>query len=225
MWFNFSLWCIISNISCNPKKQSQFLLHVNFDIEPCIISLCKKNPFPPKTSLSNMSAWELSCFSCVRRWDSMDCSPPGSTVHGILQARILECVAMPSSRGPSTQASNPHLLCFLHWRVGSSPLTPPLTAHWAAQILPKTSQKKWKRWFATNIPWQTTMFSAMNTFLKTSVILLWQPERWWWCHKNKGKTFPPVSCDSSTHPHHTQKFPPFITLCNLLLLLPPDLFV
>ena len=29
----------------------------------------------------------------------MGCSPPGSSVHGILQARILEWVAMPSSRG------------------------------------------------------------------------------------------------------------------------------
>ena len=31
--------------------------------------------------------------------DAMDCSPPGSSIHGILQARILEWVAMPSSRG------------------------------------------------------------------------------------------------------------------------------
>ena len=31
----------------------------------------------------------------------MDCSPPGSSVHGILQAGILEWVAMPSSRKPS----------------------------------------------------------------------------------------------------------------------------
>ena len=31
----------------------------------------------------------------------MDCSPPGSSVRGILQARILECAAMPSSRGSS----------------------------------------------------------------------------------------------------------------------------
>ena len=29
--------------------------------------------------------------------DPMDCSPPGSSVHGILQARILEWVATPSS--------------------------------------------------------------------------------------------------------------------------------
>ena len=34
--------------------------------------------------------------------DPMDCSPPGSSLHGILQARMLEWVAMPSSRGPSS---------------------------------------------------------------------------------------------------------------------------
>ena len=33
--------------------------------------------------------------------DSMDCSLPGSSVHGILQARILEWVAIPFSRGSS----------------------------------------------------------------------------------------------------------------------------
>ena len=33
--------------------------------------------------------------------DPVDCSPPGSSVHGILQARILKRVAMPSSRGSS----------------------------------------------------------------------------------------------------------------------------
>ena len=33
--------------------------------------------------------------------DPMDCSPPGSSIHGILQARILEWVAIPFSRGSS----------------------------------------------------------------------------------------------------------------------------
>ena len=33
--------------------------------------------------------------------NSMDCSPPGASVHGILQARIQEWVAMPSPRGSS----------------------------------------------------------------------------------------------------------------------------
>ena len=40
-----------------------------------------------------------SLQSCPTLWDAMDCSPPGSSVHGILQARILEWVAMLSSRG------------------------------------------------------------------------------------------------------------------------------
>ena len=32
---------------------------------------------------------------CLTLWDPMDCSLPGFSVHGILQARILECVAIP----------------------------------------------------------------------------------------------------------------------------------
>ena len=37
--------------------------------------------------------------SCPTLYHSMDCSPPGSSLHGILQARILEWVAIPFSRG------------------------------------------------------------------------------------------------------------------------------
>ena len=39
--------------------------------------------------------------SCLTLCDPMDCSPPGSCVHEILQARILVWVAIPSSRGSS----------------------------------------------------------------------------------------------------------------------------
>ena len=50
------------------------------------------------------------------QYDPLDCSPPGSSVHGILQARILEWVAMPSSRGIFlTQGLNQYFL----WQVGS----------------------------------------------------------------------------------------------------------
>ena len=38
---------------------------------------------------------------CMTIYDRMDCSLPGSSVHGILQARILEWVAIPFSRGSS----------------------------------------------------------------------------------------------------------------------------
>ena len=43
----------------------------------------------------------LSFQSCPTLWDPMDCSPLDSSVHGILQARTLEWVVMPSSRGSS----------------------------------------------------------------------------------------------------------------------------
>ena len=45
---------------------------------------------------------------------------PGSSVHGILQAGILDWVAMLSTQGP-----NPHLLCFLHCQVSSLSLVLP----------------------------------------------------------------------------------------------------
>ena len=43
----------------------------------------------------------LLAQSCPTLWDPMDCSTPGSSVHGILQARIQEWVAIPFSRGSS----------------------------------------------------------------------------------------------------------------------------
>ena len=43
----------------------------------------------------------LSCFSHVWLCDPMDCSPPGSSVHEILQAWIVGWVVIPSSRGSS----------------------------------------------------------------------------------------------------------------------------
>ena len=45
----------------------------------------------------NMLASQL----CLTLCDPMDCSPPGSSVHRIFQVRILEWVAIPSSRGSS----------------------------------------------------------------------------------------------------------------------------
>ena len=54
----------------------------------------------------------LSAQSGPVLWDPMGCSPPGSSVHGTLQARILEWVAIPFSRGSSLprDRSNPGLL-------------------------------------------------------------------------------------------------------------------
>ena len=49
--------------------------------------------------------------SCLTTSDPMDCSPPGSSVHGILQAGILEWVAIPFSRGSSQPGDRTQISC------------------------------------------------------------------------------------------------------------------
>ena len=65
---------------------------------------------------------------CPTLCDPMDCGPPGSPVHGILQARILEWIAIPfPGRIFMTQGSNPDLLNCLwilyHLSHKASPIT------------------------------------------------------------------------------------------------------
>ena len=65
--------------------------------------------------------------SCLTLCNPMDCSPPSSSVHGILQARILECVVPPSSQDEalapySVSGEVPSsFLKFLLKAVGESP--------------------------------------------------------------------------------------------------------
>ena len=51
--------------------------------------------------------------SCPTLWDPVDCSPPGSSVHGILQARILEWVAISFLK--KVQKSKPLHFHFMDW--------------------------------------------------------------------------------------------------------------
>ena len=58
--------------------------------------------------------------SCLTLCDPINCRPPHSSVHGILQTRIPEWVAMPFSRGSSRPRDrNLHLLRLLHWEASS----------------------------------------------------------------------------------------------------------
>ena len=54
-------------------------------------------PLPHLTGI--LHACMPSLFSCIQLCDTMDCSLPVFSVHGILQARILQWVAMTSSSG------------------------------------------------------------------------------------------------------------------------------
>ena len=79
------------------------------------------------TSLNSPSVVRLwiICFylvtkSCLTLCDSMDCSLPGSSVHGISQARILESVAISFFRVSSKPWDGTHVSCFAgrffyHW--------------------------------------------------------------------------------------------------------------
>ena len=53
----------------------------------------------------------LFAQSCLTLCDPVDCSPPGSSVHGILQAGILERVAIPFSRGSSQPRDQTEVSC------------------------------------------------------------------------------------------------------------------
>ena len=82
-------------------KRSSFK---NFIREPLIKTWQMKKygkipPHPPRWCHLVLGAQSLSCvqFFC----DPLDCSPPGSSVRGIFQARILEWAAISSSRGSS----------------------------------------------------------------------------------------------------------------------------
>ena len=82
-------------------------------------------------SICNVDPWTRSVWtevrlllSCIWLCKHMDCCLPGSSVHVIFQGRVLEWVAIFSSRGIFlTQGLNPNLLYLLRWQVDSLPLS------------------------------------------------------------------------------------------------------
>ena len=74
--------------------------------------------------------------SCPTLCDPMDCSPPGSSVHGILQARILEWVAISFSRGSSQPRDWTRVSCIAgrHFIL------------WATRVITNTLFQQPKRW-------------------------------------------------------------------------------
>ena len=65
--------------------------------------------------LTRVQSTECSVIqSCLTVYNHMDCSPRGSSVHGISQARILEWVAMPTPGDLPEPGIEPHLFHLLH---------------------------------------------------------------------------------------------------------------
>ena len=65
----------------------------------------------PECLLQKTHLFVLVTQSCPTLCDSLDCSPPGHSVHGILQARILRRVAFPFSRGSLQPRAQTQVSC------------------------------------------------------------------------------------------------------------------
>ena len=94
---------------------------------PKTTPLASLSPLPHH---STMLLFPRPCVLCLTLCDPMDCSLPGSSVHGISQATRLEWVAISCSRGSSLTRDG---ICIpLHWQAESLPrnsLASPLFYH------------------------------------------------------------------------------------------------
>ena len=106
----------------------------------------------------------LCSQSCPTLCDPMGCSLPGSSVHGILQARILEWVAIPFSRAssqPGDQTWVSHIAgrFFTVWTTREAQIQSPETksylrrSQWLWQPL---NSMMWEELFHRKLPWQSS---------------------------------------------------------------------
>ena len=97
------------------------------------------------------SVWSVHAQSCLSFWDPTDCSPSGSSLHGILQARKLEWDAIPSFRGSSLPRDQTHFSCFSCIPGGFFTTKPPVKAVFTKSII-----------FLLNLPCFRDGYIAMN---------------------------------------------------------------
>ena len=88
-----------------------------------------------KRASSSWVSLKIVAQSCPTLCDPMDGSPPGSSVHGILQAKILEWVAIPFSRGSSQPRDRTWVSCitvrfFTLWDTREAPSLKTGLAQW-----------------------------------------------------------------------------------------------
>ena len=102
-----------SLVGCRPwgRKESDMTEGLTLSLLTCIGSIQSEGSESTNMILRNCFKFSNSAVkgsepllvsqSCLTFCDPLDCSPPGSSLHGMLQARVLEQVAIPFSRGSS----------------------------------------------------------------------------------------------------------------------------
>ena len=115
----------------------------------------------------------LVVWSCLTLCNPMDCSPPDSSVHRITQARILELVAISSSRGSSPSRYQTCLLCLLHRKAD-----PLLLCHLGSpmQLVESLKLHSWLT-FVLNIAF---LLSSATLVLASSPRTHVLPKIFWW---------------------------------------------
>ena len=99
-WWELSSWqpscCILSWL--REREKAEISLSLMSFLMRTLIPSCRPHPHDP-----TFHKWKkvLVVQLCPTLWDPMDCSQLCSSVHGILQARILEWFAIPFFRGSS----------------------------------------------------------------------------------------------------------------------------
>ena len=113
---NLLRWCSGKESACQCRrwKRQGFNLWVrkilwNRKWQPALVFLPGK--FHGQKCLVGYSPCCLVAQSCPTLCSPMDCSLPGFPVHGILQARILEWLAISYSRGSSQPRDRTHVSC------------------------------------------------------------------------------------------------------------------
>ena len=97
---------------------------------------------------------------CLTLFDPIDCSPPGSSVHGIFQARIVGQFAISYSRGSSRPRDQTQVSWLLHWQVNPSPLS-----HLGSPRSMNTSGRSFKNDFSFTFPATSSSFISFNIYL------------------------------------------------------------
>ena len=160
----------------------------------------------PIYTIKNTCTWECSyqykvTFIVSDSFGPMDHSPPGSSVHGILQARILDWVTMPYSRGSSQHKDWTRVSCLLQWQAGSLPLAPPRKPF---HISTTCNNPKWKQPFDSDL--QITQHWLENYFgltlfgpdITSGLQSLFDPGFSLKCLWNQSKNFPLTQMNSSS---------------------------
>ena len=105
-WWGYKLvqllWKTVWRSLKRTKTKSKTLkIELPYDLAILLLGVYPDKTIMEKIHVPTMLMKVLVAQSCLTLCNHMDCSPPGSSGHGILQARILECVAIPFSRGSS----------------------------------------------------------------------------------------------------------------------------